>query len=677
MAETNILGTSNTDGTKTFEFVNSPSATTVPTDTSSSPYKTDVTTPLGQSTIQNPTSPDVLAAGANVPIETTTPTDGADPITPTPTPEAPETPQNQPVDNTKAIEDTQAQIADLQAQAEALKKYGLTDTNQLTKDTTGNWIPKPLETPKPEVSTPFGIDTNTTEGLIEFYNKDPNAFSDWAKSQAIPWTDVQIKDIATQSASAKLKADAEAYSKKLEQLANGTYPLTAEQQAALEALRKQWDLTIEAQRKANETYSNQAETLAALSGRTKYNAVNVMGEVTQAIDTGINRVAQFQAASVAAVEKMRQAFIESNFNQVITAYNAIIANDKAISEEMNRIYDKAYAAQKDARDFEYMVKQDEIKNTLESNKFTYQQKKDAIDQALTQEGLDENYRHNLELEKARLLEIEQGYLQVTTNSYGEPVVIDKRTGEIKSNIFNPTQSDGLDSNNNSAYLRAVNQAVVGSSITESKTVRGQVNNYLKQGDYNAAKELILRTAIKNLGVDQQTQAIGRLQATAALDDIKTLINAYVAESGDTNIIKGTIENISEKLGTTQNPELAKIKNQIAQSLQNYRRAMTGVAFSPAEAAQYAEVFPAITDVTQLAFVKIDALMNTFNTNQKVAVGFAIGNSNYDELFGKIGNATNLTTYYVSNPDKQSYIDSIITDNPNLNEEEILQIINGQ
>jgi hypothetical protein len=40
------------------------------------------------------------------------------------------------------ISTTQSQITDLQAQQQALQQYGLTDTEQLTKDTSGNYVPK-------------------------------------------------------------------------------------------------------------------------------------------------------------------------------------------------------------------------------------------------------------------------------------------------------------------------------------------------------------------------------------------------------------------------------------------------------------------------------------------------------------------------------------------------------
>lgn len=50
-----------------------------------------------------------------------------------------------PVDNSALIASTQSQITDLQAQANALKQYGLKDTQFLKKDASGNYIPRTNE----------------------------------------------------------------------------------------------------------------------------------------------------------------------------------------------------------------------------------------------------------------------------------------------------------------------------------------------------------------------------------------------------------------------------------------------------------------------------------------------------------------------------------------------------
>ena len=78
------------------------------------------------------------------------------------------------------ITQTQSQIADLQAQQAALTKYGLTDTNQLTKDAAGNYVPitpeeippeEPEEEPEAPEETP---ETKATkEEIIAWLKKQP------------------------------------------------------------------------------------------------------------------------------------------------------------------------------------------------------------------------------------------------------------------------------------------------------------------------------------------------------------------------------------------------------------------------------------------------------------------------------------------------------------------------
>lgn len=246
------------------------------------------------------------------------------------------------------IKETQDKIKQTQDLLTAAQGAGYTGDTEIKYDTNGNPIPVNKTTQlTPTITPPSNLDTETTSGRIEFYNQDPKAFDTWAKENGI--SEVEIDNIHAQAAADKLQKTATEYNEKLNQLANGTYPLTPEQLAALDALKKQWELTIEAQKGANDTYANSVSTMAALSGRTKYNTANVTGEVQQAIDTGINRIAQFQAAQTSAISLMREGFRKSNFEQVTNAYNAMINNDKAIVDTMNSIYDKAYQAQKDAQ----------------------------------------------------------------------------------------------------------------------------------------------------------------------------------------------------------------------------------------------------------------------------------------------------------------------------------------
>jgi hypothetical protein len=56
--------------------------------------------------------------------------------------------------NNPQVSATQAQLADLQAQQAALQKWGLSDTNQIVKNSAGQWVPTPETQAQLELKDP-------------------------------------------------------------------------------------------------------------------------------------------------------------------------------------------------------------------------------------------------------------------------------------------------------------------------------------------------------------------------------------------------------------------------------------------------------------------------------------------------------------------------------------------
>lgn len=195
------------------------------------------------------------------------------------------------------------------------------------------------------------------------------------------------------------------------------------------------------------------------------------------------------------------------------------------------------------------------------------------------------------------------------------------------------QSGGLlnTSNNitNQPYVDAFNSAVIGLPALQMKQAQNTFQQYLNKGDTEGAKNYIIRVAMAGASTDQQNQAIGRKSGLDSLATIKQLLTKV-----PTDILTGTLENTIQKLGVSSNPDLAYIGSQIQQQIQIYRRSMTGVAFSPQESAEYAKIFPDITNLASLNNAKIDSLIESFNRNNRAVLSFYIGDSNYDKLFGK-------------------------------------------
>jgi hypothetical protein len=117
---------------------------------------------------------------STTPATPTTPTTPTIPITPITTTT---TPQEQ-------LSAAQTQLADLQAQQKALEQSGLTDTNQLTKDTSGNYVPTstlPYDTGNEDLNTmlkSFQDTLNSTIGSGKIVNPNINITPELTKQWA-------------------------------------------------------------------------------------------------------------------------------------------------------------------------------------------------------------------------------------------------------------------------------------------------------------------------------------------------------------------------------------------------------------------------------------------------------------------------------------------------------------
>ena len=193
------------------------------------------------------------------------------------------------------------------------------------------------------ITPPTGLNpaVNTADQAT-WYNSDPTAYQAWAKTNGK--SDTDIYNTATLAASQKAQQEGQAYLDKISAIASGAFPLTAEQTASLNGLKQAWQATIDAQTNANETYSNQAVTLAALSGRTKYNDANIMGEVQQSIQTGIDRINVFQGLEQKAINDMMAQFKTDDYNDADRLHNAALGLEKDTSDTIDKMYNAATAA---------------------------------------------------------------------------------------------------------------------------------------------------------------------------------------------------------------------------------------------------------------------------------------------------------------------------------------------
>lgn len=185
---------------------------------------------------------------------------------------------------------------------------------------------------------------------------------------------------------------------------------------------------------------------------------------------------------------------------------------------------------------------------------------------------------------------------------------------------------------NGDYFNALANASISLPENQRKENTARLNNLLKSGDTQGAKELIIRTAFAGQTGTQRDDTIKRLNAIDSLATIKNELNKAKEISGDTGIVSGSMQNIQQKLGSAGNPELAKINTRITQALQVYRNAITGAAWGTQETDEYKKIFPSISNTNKLNTAVIDSLSDALNANQRVTVGSYIGQGTYDKIF---------------------------------------------
>ena len=142
----------------------------------------------------------------------------------------------------------------------------------------------------------------------------------------------------------------------------------------------------------------------------------------------------------------------------------------------------------------------------------------------------------------------------------------------------------------------------------------QMDSAIRSGDVEAVDRILRGAAQQAAGTTIAGEVIGRDGAITSLRNLKSDLNEYVAAGGSTDIITGGWENIQNKLGQTQDPKLAALEVQIRTSIQAYRKAVSGAAFTESETKEYERIWPQISNDTQLNNARLDQLINSFEAN---------------------------------------------------------------
>lgn len=159
-----------------------------------------------------------------------------------------------------------------------------------------------------------------------------------------------------------------------------------------------------------------------------------------------------------------------------------------------------------------------------------------------------------------------------------------------------------------------------------------IKKLVESGDLSRAKDRLKKVALDTVDPTTAQQTRGRDATMRALKNIETDLETYRAKYKDMNILSGTAEQIKNKIGKVQNADQKRIATKIQAAVADYRKAISGAAFTEQEKAEYDAMFPSIMNEESLNTANIQAMMETFAQANESFYRQQFGNENYELIF---------------------------------------------
>lgn len=178
---------------------------------------------------------------------------------------------------------------------------------------------------------------------------------------------------------------------------------------------------------------------------------------------------------------------------------------------------------------------------------------------------------------------------------------------------------------------------VGSLLPEKRaeSVIKNISKALEKGNIQSAKEQLQNAALSTVSADEQKAIRGRGIGVKQLEKIKGLMEEMESRKpGSTGIFKGTEESIRQKAGTLGDAELRRMATLIASTLIDYRKSVSGAAFTESEKTDYAELFPSVNGTYELNMAKIDGLVESWREGNREFYRTVITPTLYDNVFSE-------------------------------------------
>ena len=460
------------------------------------------------------------------------------------------------------------------------------------------------------------------------------------------------------------------YEDNVNQIRNGTFPLTPEQQIQLDDITNSYKQLIEEQKLANQNYTMAVAQVGLSMGRNIYAPNIELGNIQQAVNLGLSKIQNLEGKMKSEVAKAKQAIADNNYKMLNETYDKYSALQKEHTEALKSIQEETQREIENAR-AEHNQKLDDAKFNFEVEKYNNQPILDAdkriqetvmdLVNKYPDAGIDENDTLASATQKVRQSASYKAELEKTlteaqkareTATGTAPTLRLKGQDEYGMNIYEEydpatkswvaTSSEtaekyaGQAISGTDAYSTAVSAAsekvVSGLQVAQQKAAfRKDINSAYQQGNPTVVVDKIKSAAKDAMGIEGKTRLEGSEKALEVLPRIKNDIAQYISGGGSLNIFTGTLEEIAGKVGTVKDAELRRLASEIQTYLMDYRRSMTGAQFSESETNEYKYILPTLKDTVTTATARIDGFIKAKSYDIDASYSTLLGKENWNQL----------------------------------------------
>ncbi len=251
--------------------------------------------------------------------------------------------------------------------------------------------------------------------------------------------------------------------------------------------------------------------------------------------------------------------------------------------------------------------------------------------------------------------------------------------KAKANIANSPNPDY--NGNFAATIKLASKA--GGTNAQMAAIKRDMQDYIAEGDYGSAYTQVIQSTSGLLKGTAATTFQEQQNSLGVLNELDTVMHEYAVAGGNTNIFKGSADQIQTKIGALMtDPKYASMAVQMNAAFQNYRLQMTGAAFSGPESAEYAAILPSPGNTMNLNLAKLEGAKAYLNSSVETSIKNTVGKGGvYIKQYAEAGGETQLqtvkltekmTVFRAASPENEQMVQEIHAQYPDMSLDQIAE-----